>query len=59
MKKFFTWKKEKNKRLEDNRGFSFEEVVKILQDESNIIDIIPSPNQKLYPNQEAYIIRFK
>ena len=53
--KYFDWDKAKNKKLQEERDISFEEVV-IAIEEGNILDIVGHPNSKQYPNQKIFII---
>lgn len=46
---------EKNQKLIAERGISFEEVIMAIG-EGAVLDILPHPNLKKYPNQEIYVI---
>jgi uncharacterized DUF497 family protein len=53
--KYFDWDKEKNRKLKQERGISFEEVVLAINKEQ-LLDIIEYPNKEKYPNQKIYIV---
>ena len=53
----FRWNEEKNKKLQNERGVSFEEIVSILKNDK-IIDIVENPSAN-FDNQECYIIEIK
>ncbi len=57
MKKYFDWDKEKNKRIKEERGISFDNIL-VSIGEGKVLDIIPHPNHKRYPNQKIYIVAF-
>ena len=51
----FTWKEEKNEKLQRGRGFSFEELVAALE-AGGLLANIPHPNQHTYPHQRILIV---
>lgn len=53
--KFFEWNSEKNVRLKEERGISFEDVVFYI-DRGDVLDIVPHPLQSKYPGQKMFII---
>ena len=53
--KLFEWNNEKNEKLKQERGISFEDVLFCLSNEL-LIDTIPHPNEKKYPNQKMFVI---
>jgi uncharacterized DUF497 family protein len=53
--KYYSWNEDKNQKLKDERGISFEEVVQTLEDGS-YLDIIKHPNQNKYGHQKMFII---
>jgi len=53
----FDWNKEKNKKLEEDRGISFEDVLLII--EEGKYTIINHENTEKYPSQKIYIIPFQ
>jgi len=53
--KYIDWDEEKNKKLKEERGISFEEVLVLIQEEK-ILEIIDHPNQNRYPNQQIFIV---
>ena len=55
--KYFDWDKEKNKKLKEERGISFEDM-RISIEDGRILDIITHPNINRYPNQKIYLIEF-
>jgi|AntRauTorckE6833_2_1112554.scaffolds.fasta_scaffold00344_8 uncharacterized DUF497 family protein len=53
--KYFDWNEAKNKKLKDERGVSFEEVVLAISNNS-LLDILEHPNEKKYPDQKIFVI---
>lgn len=53
--KVYTWNVEKNERLKQQRGVSFEEVVFHIQ-RGDEIDIFKHPNQDRYPGQKISVV---
>lgn len=53
--KYFDWDREKNGKLKEERGISFEEVV-IALNEGRLLKTLDHPNKKKYPNQRMYIV---
>lgn len=53
--KYFEWSEEKNERLKAERGIGFEEIG-VAMAEGKLLDVLPHPNQKKYPNQRMYVI---
>ncbi len=53
--KYVDWSKDKNKKLKNNRGVGFEEVLLALKEE-RLITILVHPNKKKYPNQKILVI---
>lgn len=53
--KYFEWNAEKNEELKSERGVGFEEI-QIAIVEGRLLDILPRPNQKKYPNQRIYVV---
>ena len=53
--KYFDWDKEKNEKLKQERGVSFEEVLSVVEIKEDI-EVIDHPNQKRYPNQKIFIV---
>lgn len=51
----FDWNEEKNTRLKQTRGVSFEDVVTAFE-EGKLIDVIDHPNQKKYKKQKIMFI---
>jgi len=49
------WDPEKNQKLIQERGISFEVVLWWIEN-GGLMDIIEHPNKKLYPNQKVYIV---
>jgi len=46
---------EKNRKLVEERGIGFKEIIQAIQ-RGAVLDILPHPNFKKYPNQEIYVI---
>ncbi|MEK7570642.1 MAG: BrnT family toxin [Patescibacteria group bacterium] len=53
--KYIDWDNEKNKKLKDERGISFEDIYILIQ-EDKILEIIDHPNHKQYPNQKIILV---
>ena len=53
--KIFDWDSENNKMLKRERHISFEEVVLYIE-RGDILNIVPHPNKKRYPNQRIYLV---
>lgn len=51
----YVWNTVKNEWLKEERGISFEEVVKAIEDDK-ILDIFPHPNAKKYPHQKIIVV---
>lgn len=56
--KYFDWNSQKNKRLQDERDISFEQVV-IAIDEGDLLEVLEHKNQKKYPDQKVFIIKIE
>jgi uncharacterized DUF497 family protein len=56
--KIIRWNAEKNERLKQERGLSFEEVVYHIE-QGDVLDIAEHPNQRKYPGQRIYVIRIR
>ncbi len=54
----YTFSREKNFKLIEERNISFEEIIALIED-GRIIDILEHHNQKKYEGQKIYIISFK
>ncbi len=52
----YDWNKEKNQWLKRERGISFEEIQTAV-DNGGLLDTIPHPNKKLYPNQKIMVVK--
>lgn len=53
----FDWSTEKNQRLIEQRGISFESVVSAME-QSGLLDILEHPHQDRYPGQMIYVVEF-
>ena len=53
--KIYAWNHEKNERIKEERGISFEEVVFNIQI-GNEVDIYDHPNQERYPGQMISVV---
>ncbi len=53
--KIFEWNETKNKKLKQERGISFEEIVFYIE-KGSVVDIVAHPNRKRYPGQKIFII---
>lgn len=53
---YYDWNHEKNAKLQEERGISFEDVVEAI-DGGGLLDVLPHPNQQKYPGQKIYVVR--
>ena len=51
----FDWSTEKNRRLIEQRGISFESVVSAIE-QGGLVDVLEHPNQDRYPGQMIYVV---
>jgi len=51
----FTWNSEKNKKIKEDRGISFEEIVFYISSGA-VLDIIENPDNERYKDQYMFII---
>jgi uncharacterized DUF497 family protein len=51
----FNWDEEKNKKLQVERGVSFEEVILAIED-GRLLDVLEHPNQEKYRGQRLYVV---
>ncbi|MBU1015029.1 BrnT family toxin [Patescibacteria group bacterium] len=56
--RYFDWDSEKNGRLLQERGISFEEVL-IAIEGGYLLDIMEHPNKAKYPNQDVFIVQIE
>lgn len=54
----FDWNAEKNRRLADERGISFERVVLAIE-RDGLVDVLVHPNQARYPGQMIYVVEIE
>ena len=55
---YYKWNHDKNERLKEERGLSFEQVILHIE-RGDLIDVIEHPNQSKYPNQQMLIVKIK
>ncbi|MEI6790045.1 MAG: BrnT family toxin [Myxococcaceae bacterium] len=55
LEKEYRFNPEKSKKLREERGIGFEEIIALL-DDIHILNIEAHPNQVRYPNQKMYIV---
>jgi len=51
----YSWDNQKNERLINERGVSFERVIYIIENDG-LLDVIKHPNSEKYPNQRVFIL---
>lgn len=56
--KHFSWSTEKNEKLKEERGVSFEEVVFHIE-RGDVLDIVEHPNKERYPNQRFFVLNME
>lgn len=52
---FYRWNHEKNLKLKDERGISFDQVAMHIE-RGDVLDVIQHKNQKRYPNQKILVV---
>jgi hypothetical protein len=52
---YYKWNHEKNRKLKEERGIGFEQVVMHIE-RGNLLDVLKHPNQERYPNQQLLVI---
>lgn len=57
MKKF-NWNNDKNQQLQQQRGITFDDIIRSIQ-QGDIFDIIQHYNIDKYPNQKIFIVRIE
>jgi uncharacterized DUF497 family protein len=58
MMKYFTWNEEKNNKLMQERGISFETIVFFIE-KGNLLDILEHPNKQKYKDQFIFVVRIE
>lgn len=53
--KYFVWDNDKNERLKEERGISFDEVVFHIE-RGDMLDIVEHPNQGKYQGQRVFVL---
>lgn len=51
----FDWNAEKNQRLVEQRGISFERIVSVIE-QGGLVDVLEHPNQQRYAGQMIYVV---
>ncbi len=54
--KVFRWDNDKDERLKEQRGVSFEQIV-ILLEREDVLETVEHPNQNKYPGQKIATVR--
>jgi len=54
--KYFNWDNEKNEKLREERGVSFEEAVLAIE-QGQLLDILEHPNKDKYENQNIFVVK--
>ncbi len=52
------WNEEKNRRLKEERGVCFEEVVFKIE-RGEVLDLLEHPNQERYPGQRIFVVEIE
>ena len=55
---YYRWNHDKNERLKEERGISFEQVILHIE-RGDVIDVLVHPNQSKYPNQQILVVKIK
>jgi len=53
--KTYRWNEEKNEKLKQSRGVSFEDVVLAIES-GGLLDVLAHPNPRRYPNQKVLVV---
>ena len=53
---YFNWNTEKNEKLREERGVSFEEAVLAIE-KGQLLDILEHPNKDKYDNQNIFVVK--
>jgi len=53
--KLIRWSEEKNRRLREERGVCFEDVVLKIE-MGEVLDLLENPNQEQYPGQRIFVV---
>jgi uncharacterized DUF497 family protein len=53
--RYFDWNPDKNKRLKEQRGITFEEIVFYIL-HRGLLDVIEHPNKQQYPDQRIFVV---
>ena len=54
----FSWRKEKNELLKQNRNISFEQIVLSIENKQ-VVDVLEHPDQEKYKRQVFILVEFK
>ena len=54
--KYFNWNYEKNEKLKETRGVSFEEAVLAIE-QGDLLDVLEHPNKNKYKNQNMFVVK--
>jgi len=55
---YYKWNHDKNERLKEERGISFEQVILHIE-RGDVIDVLVHPNQSKHPNQQILVVKIK
>lgn len=55
---YYRWNHDKNERLKEERGISFEQVILHIE-RGDVIDALVHPNQSKYPNQQILVVKIQ
>jgi uncharacterized DUF497 family protein len=53
--RYFSWNVEKNQRLIEERGISFEEIVFHIE-RGDVLDVLEHPNPERFPRQRVFVV---
>ena len=54
--KHFNYNKDKNQKLQQERGISFDNIIQAIE-QGNLLDVIKHYNPDKYPNQKIFIVK--
>lgn len=52
----FAYCAEKNKKLQEQRSITFDEIIALIHDEKHLLGVLEHPNQVDYPGQKIYLL---
>ncbi len=54
----FNWNRDKNQQLQQQRGITFDDIIKLIE-QGNLLDVIKHYNPDQYPNQKIFLVKIE